>query len=672
MDVVKSSERNMTSLMSNTASASPNSTAKAKLLVFRDQTDFACIESIRQALKKTHGVEQYADFAALRSAILATPASIVLVSLRNVDHLRDLLELSDSISSKLEDQYTMIIPIIDDDHPRVNAVLKRMGCPDIFNAKANDRGLIVKVERFLGLVARNFALKKKPVGLAALDGGAGNLQLTGRVQMVAELQLSSDFWLLHRDNDARKVMGKWFIEMIGPSSHMGRWHPLKSTKEEGERWEFRVEGSGAAKTFYTPDGRWVFFGAKPEFNYEACKWVFISDRPRLVFVKYNEGIALGSRFELSPSGTNLEVSFNSKTALDRMPFIRSSYELEYRIQPDHRKSLFKTLDDLAKENRVPDAPTDQELDHGRMLEIAHDLEKAIEEARRSKSDRRTPNAPPPIDELPSRLIGKIPQARIDFYKQVQKRFLERKDLFNKTESKRERERYFRIAAKNQEPGVLWLKDRSLVLRLVGDVVDYKTGDLELRIFDPVLDALGEIDRVLDEVKSRDVYFNLKLTGTSVFFRLHRSKLRGRRGRIVISLPEAMYEVQRRNGLRLPIYDLDPVTFSAPEGFEKGVNWKLNNLGPGGFGVEAIFTSATQLQKFDAKVGKIFKAAMVVDDIPIQCSVRIRWLKRYKDENTVRLAFGVEYVDLPETDRQDINLFVLERQFHRLKEAYTED
>ncbi len=663
--------------MSNTASASQtNSNPKAKLLIFREQTDFACLEAIRLSVRKTHVVEQFSDFESLRSAILSAPASIVLVSLREVDRLRELLGLADSIETKLSDQHALIIPVIDEEHPRVISVLKRMGCPDVFSARANDRGLIVKTERFLGLVERNFSQKKKPVSLAALDGGAGGLQLTGRVQMVAELQLPGDFWLLHKDSDARKVMGKWFIEMIGPSGHMGRWHKIVTEKDKekeiGERWEFRTESSGAGKRFHTSDGRWVFFGSKPEFNYEACKWVFVSDRPRLSYVSYNEGRTVASRFELSPSGTNLEVAFNSKAALDRMPFIRSSYELEYRIQPDHRKSLFKTLDDIVKENRVTDAPSDEALERGRMLEIAHDLEQALNEARQTRDGRRGPNTPPPIDELPSRLIGKIPKARIDFYKQVQARFLERKDLFNKTDSKRERERYFRIAAKNQEPGVLWLKDRSLVLRLVGDMIDYKSGDLELRVFDPVLDALGEVDRVLDEVKSRDVYFNLKLTGTSVFFRLHRSKLRGRRGRIVIALPEEMYEVQRRNGLRLPVYDLDPITFSAPEGFETGVHWRLNNLGPGGFGVEATFTSAAQLKAFDAQVGKVFQAALQVDDIPIRCSVKIRWLKRYKDENAVRIAFGVEYMDLPETDRQDINLFVLERQFHRLKEAYSED
>ena len=148
------------------------------------------------------------------------------------------------------------------------------------------------------------------------------------IKFVEAIQLQSDCWILENKKDARNVMGRWLIEIIGPSPSVGSW--TESKKSAGE-WEWTPKKSDTKDPFIVEQGTWTYKGREPEFIWKTNRWQFVGRKPVLGF--YYEGELYGMRFRLDKNKTLL-IAENSERAKGLLPLIQATFACEAHFEAE--------------------------------------------------------------------------------------------------------------------------------------------------------------------------------------------------------------------------------------------------------------------------------------------------------------------------------------------------
>ena len=302
-----------------------------------------CIEQSMSAMKAVPSAQfELAITIATMSQLFDVPSGrgVILINLRNKEDLLGTLNLISKHQVKMRKGLIKVIVVEQMKDRKVTEVLQSKGVKEIVGAKLPARSLLHKIQTSLQVVERtwvrasqaddaktnSFGSGKKP----APTGGPASTQ--NRVDWVPALLLSSDFWLIEGKPGAKRVLGRWMVELMGPGPSAGAWVPIRLSPDApaGVSWEWKgkpTEGSN----FSTPEGRWIFFGREPNFDWKSLRWRLVSDRPRLAYYENKATKPLVFRFDTDPAGL-VTIAENSPQAKSRMPEIQKSLEADVRLK----------------------------------------------------------------------------------------------------------------------------------------------------------------------------------------------------------------------------------------------------------------------------------------------------------------------------------------------------
>lgn len=174
------------------------------------------------------------------------------------------------------------------DYAKNEKVLKSYGVLDFFTPDEKESQLLRKAEVNIGKLKtkvgevkeyEDYAKKVKETILSTDE------LLKDKLTHTNPIDISSDIWIIKSKQEINFVLRKWVIEILGPSTHIGKWNEVANEEDEsGEKqlWEYRVIDE-EQNDFTDDSGSWFFEGDKPNFDWKKQRWIFSSTLPKLYF-----------------------------------------------------------------------------------------------------------------------------------------------------------------------------------------------------------------------------------------------------------------------------------------------------------------------------------------------------------------------------------------------------
>jgi hypothetical protein len=320
-----------------------------KILFIQSQIEPPCLKSVKEAMRQSQGIEVL-DAGSLPEASLIATSEWCGVVVCCISNKSDLLAVIGFLTTQTEaikeDKTLRVIAFNSIPNQKLQGVLLQKGLNEILDFKVPGKTFLHKIKRHLMLIkgksASDDSEEATLVKSVKSDDGqispstgpetlaSKKLQRAAKaekesqgpsVQMVAALTHPSDYWLMRSPPDARRLMGRWMVELIGPSPSLGAWVqiPLRGGAVKGQGiYEWKVNEAGAQ--FKCPTGRWLFIGRQVEFAGRANRWRFVGDKLSLSFHEDLETHeiekAVAHRF-IAESTNELKIAANSDIAMAR-------------------------------------------------------------------------------------------------------------------------------------------------------------------------------------------------------------------------------------------------------------------------------------------------------------------------------------------------------------------
>ena len=222
-------------------------------------------------------------------------------------------------------------------HPKVPGMLQSKGCRDLLEPTASAKAILHKIQQMIQIIEKaaanspaNFDKKLDTSSkTAGKDKNSETRDAGKEVKFIEAMQIQSDCWLLANKKDARNVMGRWLIEMVGPGPSAGNWAEFNGSKTE---WEWTPKKSETKDPFVLEAGKWIYKGRQPEFVWKTNRWQFVSNEPSLKF--HLDGAPSVVRFQLENGA--LLFAENSQQAKNKLRLIQATFDSEVRFDADKK------------------------------------------------------------------------------------------------------------------------------------------------------------------------------------------------------------------------------------------------------------------------------------------------------------------------------------------------
>jgi hypothetical protein len=245
--------------------------------------------------------------------------------------------------------------------------------------------------------------------------------------------------------------------------------------------------------------------------------------------------------------------------------------------------------------------------------------------------------------------------------------------FTKIETAERREILLRASAHARQPSMLWTKDRKLKAKFyVKRFLDFH-GQLECEFADRASRVLGEVDAELDLAGTNEIYFNLRCEESTLFFHLQRREIFSRNGLLIVRLPEALFEIQRRAQLRYRTNDGDPFRIDAEIFRPFGDAVSVLDVSSGGIGLQVKFPTAEAADAFKIEADLRMPFRLDLGILNLAATGEVRYFRRTNDERDGEpvVRVGLRFVGLPQDTVEAIQILVMERSYVRLRDMFTE-
>ena len=278
---------------------------------------------------------------------------------------------------------------------KVEKILAKYGCQELLDDNINSKTLRYKVDFW----ARNLKSqiekieKEKANRLKAKSIGAASKneeEDTKKQEFVSTpaIELHSDTWLIKNKSDAKKILKRYLIRVLGPSPHIGQWFELEPQPGDSMlTWKYVLKHKDEQQ-FVVDEGAWYFSGSKPEFDWKSNRWNFSSDAPHLYF--YTTQGEVFSRFKFK--GGKVEVAENSNYALTKEEMILETCDTNFNF-------------DAGKVAKEEEAKLDGENDGNDVIDKNFEGKTDGEDIRDGLLSAK--NKDGSIDELGGSLSGKV-------------------------------------------------------------------------------------------------------------------------------------------------------------------------------------------------------------------------------------------------------------------------
>lgn len=300
------------------------------ILFVQSRSELPSVQLVKETLRKseTLRVLEAANATEATGHIGQDFSGLLVLTIDGKEQLAGAITLLTAQSRAIKTDRT-IRPLVFNslDNPKVIKTLTSLGCAEFIESSVTPKALLLKIQRHLKQVRtraatqadenRRIAGSKAKEGEESLGGSSKSEQ-----KLVDALFLASDYWTFRTPPDAKRIMGRWLVEMTGPGPSVGEWVQIASKEKIRGVSTFEWKMRAADSPFATPDGAWILVARQIDFIWKINRWRLVGGYVSLTFRKGDQ--VLGKRF-VSESNEVITIAKNSSQALARQAEIEATF-----------------------------------------------------------------------------------------------------------------------------------------------------------------------------------------------------------------------------------------------------------------------------------------------------------------------------------------------------------
>ena len=246
------------------------------------------------ATNPTMGSQKFQTSSDLLQFCSQEQSCLVLV---NVASREDLIQLATffKVSRKsLKNTVLKVVVLNATENKQYEKAIAKLGNVEILEPNVNVKALRFKMEfwmkAMMGQAKKLGALNQRTIDQTNTETTQENKSFVQWPSMECE----SDIWLLSKEADCKRIIGRWMVKLMGPSPYVGQWVDVP---KKPNVYAFEIKKS-FRDLFLAGEGSWFFKGdQKPEFNWQENRWMFTGDEFELFFydTKVNSRLRLGNK-----------------------------------------------------------------------------------------------------------------------------------------------------------------------------------------------------------------------------------------------------------------------------------------------------------------------------------------------------------------------------------------
>jgi hypothetical protein len=300
-----------------------------------DRTQPSIIETIEKQLRGQSAfdffrVDQTSDLTQL---IVDAPGALVIFSLLDKEALLEILSFLSRFEPSMSNGTLRVIVINAMNHPKVVSLLKAKGVFDVLDLQTTLKSVSLKIKNSLFMVMRAHQQLVKSES-AHVSGTAKTRSETPTVVWEKSEERPEDIWLVTDKKNARFLMGRWLVDVLGPGPSVGIWKASQLQYQNETGWEW-CHRPGGDPRFHSDQGRWVFFGKTPEFVWEKTTWAFFGKHARLSFYNHSNTLMFDRFLSDFEQDHRFKIFENSQHAKNLVSIIQSTIDISVRSNDGH-------------------------------------------------------------------------------------------------------------------------------------------------------------------------------------------------------------------------------------------------------------------------------------------------------------------------------------------------
>ena len=294
--------------------------------------------ALNDAVTGKYNDEQFSAATDLVSYLSGQQASLIFASLQEKDDLIQLATLVKLAKKGAKDTIMKIVVVNFAGNKQFEKAIAKLGILDVVDPYINTKALRFKIDFYMkSLNGQMKNSKQSEMNVRSMDqnrkSGEDAKKRTDAANWLDPMDCEDDIWLLKKDADCKKVLGRWLVRLMGPSPAAGQWVEVKG---KNNAWKFELKPE-AIETFINGKGTWYFQGdQKPEFVWKENSWLITGSSFELF---YHVDGKKQTRLKLKDK--ILEICKNSEYAKTKEAAIVESCDKELVFKKEAEKAAGK-------------------------------------------------------------------------------------------------------------------------------------------------------------------------------------------------------------------------------------------------------------------------------------------------------------------------------------------
>ena len=306
---------------------------------------------------------------------------LIIASVSSKDDLIQLATFVKAARKSLKGTILKIVVVNATENKQFEKAIAKLGSIEILEPTVNVKALRFKMDFWMKAM-RAQAKKIGTMTQKSLEVSKSDAPVETKAQtQTPALECESDIWILSKESDGKRILGRWMVKLLGPGPYVGSWSEVPN---KPGFWTFQIKKSFIDQ-FIAGEGSWVYRGdQKPEFNWQENRWMFTGDDLELFFY---DGKTAHSRFKVAAKA--LTIAANSVFAKTKEPMIIETFDKEL---------VFKSEADVLK---------DQSLDFENEGDLGGNLEGQVKDQEKAGPSHLSGKVKNGQEEIDGNLEGDV-------------------------------------------------------------------------------------------------------------------------------------------------------------------------------------------------------------------------------------------------------------------------
>ncbi len=278
--------------------------------------------------------EDFTSANELATYLSTVPGCLVFASLEEKEDLIQLATLVKVAKKVAKDTVLKVVVVNFSGNKQFEKAIQKLGLLDVVEPSINTKGLRFKIDFYMksiiGQMKSNTANSEMKTVKSSDAKNADKKVVSDQTpNWLDPMDCEDDIWLLKKEIDCKKVLGRWLIRLTGPGPGVAQWADIRG-KTNAWKFEFKAD---ERQNFINGSGTWYFQGdMKPEFVWKENVWLLTGSSFELFYYENEKKIP-----RLCLKDKVLEFCKNSEYAKTKEQLIIESFDKEHVFKKDADK-----------------------------------------------------------------------------------------------------------------------------------------------------------------------------------------------------------------------------------------------------------------------------------------------------------------------------------------------